>query len=228
MQNVIATTSSAISDACPPVTVERIACDSDNCYIVRGGSSSVLVDTCRARHRNEVMRACEDAGICAILLTHGHFDHCQNAASLSSRFGVPILMHAADEELARDNASLAMKFASPLGAILAAKSKREFKREVIEPFEVDEYLDEGDTLERFGIDARVVTLPGHTLGSIGVCCGEAGMIVGDALIAVPSPRKSLMYADRTLMDDSAAKIADLNPCTIWYGHGEPSGNWLAS
>ena len=210
----------------PAIDVVRVASGSDNCYIVKSPSSSILVDTCKTSAREQVLSAAREHGVCAIVLTHGHFDHCQNAAYLSRKLGIPVAMNAIDYELSCDNALQKMHSNTPLGMILRIKSAREFKTEVIEPFRVASFISEGDSLAQYGVDARVVGLPGHTLGSIGIDLGEGGLIVGDALINVPNARKTMIYADAAAMEQSAERIAGLGKRTLYYGHGEPTENWL--
>lgn len=207
--------------------VTRIECGSENCYIVKEGTAAVLVDTCSEKARERVADAARSFGVRAIVLTHGHFDHCQNAAFIAAELDIPILMHEADIALARDNTVQLMHARTFLGHVLRAKSAREFRTYAIEPFEVARTLSDGDSLEDLGISARVIGLPGHTAGSIGIDVGAAGVIVGDELIAIPSARKAMIYFDEEQMERSAERIAALGERTIWYGHGNPTGNWLA-
>ena len=41
----------------------------------------------------------------AVLLTHGHFDHCWSAAAVAGRFGCPVYLSAAGEPGLRRRAS---------------------------------------------------------------------------------------------------------------------------
>ena len=76
-------------------------------------------------------------------------------------------------------------------------------------FAPDVFLKDGDSLGRYGISAKVIGLPGHTKGSIGIDCGEAGVIVGDALMNMFYPTVSMLYGDRNTMLQSAEKLQGL-------------------
>ena len=57
-------------------------------------------------------------------------------------------------------------------------------------FKPDIYLEDGQELSGYGCDARVVHIPGHTRGSIGVLTGGGDIICGDLLIGSRKPKKN--------------------------------------
>ena len=79
--------------------IHRIACGTDNCYIVAQGNDALLVDTGTAAFCDKVREACSRYTLKLIVLTHPHFDHAENAAFLSEHFSVPVAVHEADLEL---------------------------------------------------------------------------------------------------------------------------------
>lgn len=218
-------------------SVERIACGNVNCYLVRGPAGAILVDTGRAAQREKVLNACRGAGVRLLVLTHGHVDHVQNAAFLAEALGVPIAMSPADAGLARDNCSRALKGRGLMGKALLAASVRSFRRDPIPAFAASVWLEDGDRLDEYGVPARVLALPGHTAGSIGLDLpegrplGGAGpdwaggqTLVGDALMNMGRPGLSLLYEDREALAESGRVIAGLGERRIWFGHGGPVGN----
>ena len=50
---------------------------------------------------------------------------------------------------------------------------------VYEPFEPDVLLEDGQDLSSYGLDARVVLLPGHSRGSIGILTGDGSLFCGE-------------------------------------------------
>ena len=99
------------------------------------------------------------------------------------------------------------------------------------------WLEDGDRLDEYGVPARVLALPGHTAGSIGLDLpegrplGGAGpdwaggqTLVGDALMNMGRPGLSLLYEDREALAESGRVIAGLGERRIWFGHGGPVGN----
>ena len=64
--------------------IHRIQCGNVNCYIIENGTSGILVDTGKKESIKKVIEACRAYGVKLIVLTHGHFDHAENAADRKS------------------------------------------------------------------------------------------------------------------------------------------------
>ena len=91
-----------------------------------------------------------------------------------------------------------------------------------EPADVDQEVS-GDEIEIAGENARVVHLPGHTPGSIGVFMPKSRVLfTGDASASL-SRRPVLGYfnIDPTQARRSFARLADLNFEIACFGHGPP-------
>ena len=201
--------------------VRRVPCGDVNCHLIQGEQGAVLVDTGRAGYGEKLLPLCQRWDVRLIVLTHGHLDHVQNAAFLSRQLDVPIAMHRADLELLEDNDRQPMQAHRPLGRFLRALSRRGFRDTLLPPFQPDLFLEEGDSLSPFGVEAQVVALPGHTAGSIGLKTGDGALLVGDALFRLFSVSPALLYTDRRQMEESAAKIWALHPTALYFGHGRP-------
>ena len=93
---------------------------------------------------------------------------------------------------------------------------------------VDDRLDDGDVIP-FGTEVRVVHLPGHTEGSIGLHLPHKGaVIVGDALrykfarrLGPPAP--GVTHRPEEAMR-SVEKLLDLDFDTICFSHSPPMRN----
>ena len=202
----------------------RIRCGNVNCYIVENGSGGVLVDTGRREFARRVLEACRRYRVRLIVLTHGHFDHAENAAFLSEALGVPIGMSGRDLDLISSNANQALSAETLLGKVVLSASLREFSRRSMRVFEPEVLLLEGDCLTDYGIDARIVALPGHTEGSIGLDVEETNLVVGDALMNMFYPTVSMLFHNRGAMLESAEKISTLGRRMLYFGHGRPVSN----
>ncbi len=204
--------------------IHRIRCGNVNCYIVENGSGGVLVDTGRREFARRVLEACRRYRVRLIVLTHGHFDHAENAAFLSEALGVPIGMSGRDLDLISSNANQALSAETLLGKVVLSASLREFSRRSMRVFEPEVLLQEGDCLTDYGIDARIVALPGHTEGSIGLDVEETNLVVGDALMNMFYPTVSMLFHNRGAMLESAEKISTLGRRMLYFGHGRPVFN----
>lgn len=204
--------------------IQRIPCGSVNCYLLTRGDTGILVDTGRAGHQSAILAACRPYHISLIVLTHGHIDHAQNAAFLSQALHCPVAMAQGDVELLQDNLAQPLGSRGLFGHLLLSVSLRSMEKDLMEAFTPAVLLKDGDSLQDYGIDAKILALPGHTKGSIGVDAGEAGIIVGDALMHFISPTVSLLYHDRQALLESARKLSALGPRRVYFGHGKPVAN----
>lgn len=85
-------------------------------------------------------------------------------------------------------------------------------------------LEDGEVLD-FGGGARVVSVPGHTEGGIGLHLPAHGVLfTGDAVAAAPEHGGVVMGAfnlDRTRTVESFRKLAALDADVACFGHGDP-------
>ena len=162
--------------------VQRIKCGFVNCYIVSDGDSGILVDTGKKDNLDAVVKACKPYKIKLIVLTHAHCDHAENAADLSKILGAPIAMHKDDVNLIESNNNQSLKAKAFLGKIILSASLKEFSRSKMKAFTPSVFLKDGDDLTEYDISAKVIGLPGHTKGSIGVDVDGKELMVGDALM----------------------------------------------
>lgn len=206
--------------------VQRIVCGNGNCYLISNNKNAVLVDTGREKYRQTVLDACKPYQVRLLVLTHGHLDHMENAAFLSQALHIPIAMHRADLELLEDNLKQSLSAHSILGKIVLAASIKTFQIvEHIPEIVPNVFLKDGDSLDSYGVpDIKIVGLPGHTDGSIGLDVEGRDLIVGDALMNMFYPTISMLYHDREVMLQSVEKIEKIGPRTIHFGHGKPVEN----
>jgi glyoxylase-like metal-dependent hydrolase (beta-lactamase superfamily II) len=206
------------------LNIQRIKCGNGNCYILEQDGKAILVDTARTKYKEIILEKCHKFNVSLIVLTHPHIDHCQNAAYLAKQLKVPIAMCKFDEQLIYDNLKQPLYADTLLGKLVLKLSNKAFTEEEIQLFKPEILLSDGDSLYDFGINARIVALPGHTKGSIGIDLGLDGVIVGDALMNMFYPTVSMLYGDYNSMLLSAKKISGMGDIKIYFGHGKPRMN----
>ena len=195
-----------------------------NCYLVQTGSGFVLIDTGTSNKRGELEEAltragCQPGDLKLIILTHGDFDHTGNAAYLRERFGARIGMHRADVGMAEQGDMFWNR--SSGNALLRRLAPLLFRFPKSRRFRPDLYLAEGEDLSGFGFTARVLSIPGHSQGSIGILTDSGDLFCGDLFENSKEP------ATNSLMDDPAACEASLEKLrgpeinTVYPGHGQP-------
>ena len=193
-------------------TVTWIKCKTDNCYLVSDGKDAFLVDTGSAESYDKVLEECSKYNMKLIVLTHTHFDHAENAAKLSKHFGIPVACHEADVELFESFDKQPMESYGIVGKVVLGTSLKVLRQTKVEKPDNLIFIKDGDNLSAYGFDAKIIGLPGHTKGSVGVDVEGKYLIVGDELDNWISPATGHLYND------------GLGERTIYYGHGKPTGN----
>ena len=100
----------------------------------------------------------------AVLNTHGHVDHIGANVDIVQKYGVPLMIHAADEGL------LQVSDFIELSLLLGAKNSPA----------PDRLLADGDEIAVGRRSLRVIHIPGHTPGSVGFVHGGL-LFSGDTL-----------------------------------------------
>lgn len=206
------------------VDVHRIVSGNVNCYIVTNKDKAILIDTGRKKYREKILEKCKEYHVSLIVLTHGHMDHCQNAAYLANALRIPVAMSEKDMDMIPNNRKQPMSAKTFLGKIVLLVSLSSFEKDSLDVFEPTIYLKNGGNLNEYGIDAKVVELPGHTNGSIGLEIEGDKLFVGDALMNMFYPTVSMLYVDEQEMLSTAKNISELGERTIYFGHGKLKQN----
>lgn len=100
------------------VKIHRIASGNVNCYIVADNDKAILIDTGRKKYCEKILERCKKFHVNLIVLTHGHMDHCQNAAYLDEALHIPIAINKNDMDLIPDNRKQSLLAKTFLGKIV--------------------------------------------------------------------------------------------------------------
>jgi glyoxylase-like metal-dependent hydrolase (beta-lactamase superfamily II) len=195
-----------------------------NCYLVATATGFVLVDTGasnkRAELENELNRAgCKPGNLDLIVLTHGDFDHTGNAAYLREKFGAKIAMHRDDAAMAEEGDMFSNR--SSGNWLLRTMAPVLFRFPKSHRFTPDLYIEEGTDLSEFGFDARVLSIPGHSQGSIGILTAGGELFCGDLLENEKEPALNSIMDNRAAAEGSVEKLKGLQIKTVYPGHGGP-------
>ena len=192
-------------------------------YIIHGNKESILIDTGTEKYRDKVLNACQRANVRLILLTHGHFDHCQNALYLSKSLNCSVGISAEDSELLQKSTKRKVYGKGIWGNFYAWASNCNIKKCKIDPVNSITVLENEMSLQEYGIDGKVIKLPGHTIGSVGVLLQTGEAFIGDAMQNIISPSMAWCYEDYEKAEESVKLIHRINPKKIYCGHGKMFG-----
>jgi hydroxyacylglutathione hydrolase len=199
-----------------------------NCYLVKTVDGFILIDTGFANKRATLERemekeGCRPGNLKLIVLTHGDADHAGNSAYLREKYGAKIAMHPDDWGMVErgdmgwnrkakpDKMSIVFKI---LGTLIMAFSKAN----QFDLFKPDLAVDEGFDLSEYGADAKVLHIPGHSKGSIGILTSDGDLFCGDLLYNMPG---FFMADDAAAYNASLDKLSRLGIKTVYPGHGKP-------
>ena len=195
-----------------------ICCGNVNCYLVDCGDFAILIDTAKEKYREFLLEKLKSYTIPLIILTHGHYDHTGNAAFLAKHFNSKIAMHKEDYNLSKNNLTNTIYSNSFLGPLFKKASLWDFKNTNVDDFEPDIFLEDGQTLANFNVDAKILHLPGHTKGSLGLLINNNELIAGDIFMNFLYPCESIVAEDIDMLRKSISKIDSLNLNVLYPGH----------
>jgi glyoxylase-like metal-dependent hydrolase (beta-lactamase superfamily II) len=195
-----------------------------NAYLLRAGDDFVLVDTGAPNAQGRLQTSLESLGcrpgrLKLIVITHGDFDHTGSAAYLRSAFACPIGMHADDAPMAERGDMFVNR--TPPNALLRALIPRLIGFGRSHRFSPDVRLTDGASLEEYGLPTRVIGIPGHSKGSIGILTAEGDLLCGDLYESTRRPALNSLIDDQPTALASDARVRGLGLRTVYPGHGGP-------
>ena len=142
-----------------------------------------------------------------------------NAAYLREKFGVKMAMHYDDSGMVergnmfwnREKSNILIRMIAPI-LFKFGKSER---------FKPDSYIADGDDLSEHGFDARVLHIPGHSRGSIGILTADSNLFCGDLLENTDKPGLNSIIDALTAANASVEKLKSLEIKIVHPGHGKP-------
>lgn len=222
----------------------RIDLNGVNCYLGKEGSNFILFDTgghmildktftdrCEVLMSELERFGCKPGNLKLIILTHGDIDHIANAKLISEKYQTKIAMHAGDLELVEsltiEKMMQCFNFKSVILKIIFQIMKKPIKKistkilDTLKTFRPDILLNEGDCLLEYGFNAKILHVPGHTEGSIGVLTENGDLIAGDIFMNNKKPGIAPNAYDFKILAKSVARLKTMNINTVYPGHGLP-------
>lgn len=205
--------------------IKPIELDFVNVYLVRADDGFILIDTGMPFHwerlEKELIRAgCLPDKLKLVIITHGDRDHIGNCAKFQAKYKVKVAIHQADAFMAEGTTMLKRKVRT-LAAKIRMLKVRFFGPKIILPkFKPDMFLDDNQSLEVYGLKAKIIHLAGHTRGSIGVLTEDGDLFSGDTLVNTKKPDIAVYVDSFSDLKNSLAKLKKLNIKKVYPGHGK--------
>ena len=173
-----------------------------NCYLLCDETEKLCAVVDPGGDAARVAAAVVDTGCapCAILLTHGHYDHTGGVAELRAKWpDVPVYLNHRDQY--EGDAYLQQLFPPVPGA---------------------KDYDEGDTIQVGGLTVDVMATPGHSEGSVTLRCGDV-LLCGDTLFAGSCGRTDFPGGSVKKIMASLKRLGSLEgDLQVYPGHMETS------
>lgn len=146
----------------------------------------------------------EQVALESVVLTHGHWDHLGDAASICLAQGVPLVAHADDAWIIEDPVAFGFLPLPVAGAV------------------IDRVVREKDRVAVGDLQFEIFHVPGHTPGHIALYeANERVLFAGDVLFSGGIGRTDFPRGDYdTLMRSITVALGELpDDTTVYPGHG---------
>ncbi len=195
-----------------------------NCHLVERAGEFILIDTGRSKYRRvleqELAKAgCRPGNLKFILLTHGDFDHCGNAAYLRRKYEAKIAMHRDDLGMVKDGNMFWNRHEPNI--VVRSMMKLMIRLGEEDRFNPDYFLEDNEPLTELGFEAKSLQIPGHSKGSVGFLTAQGDIFCGDLLANRSKPGLWSIIDDMPAALASVDRLLDLEIQIVYPGHGDP-------
>ena len=221
--------------------ITRILAGRSNAYLVACGKINLLVDTGKSSSGNRLLKRLNallppGTGLDFLVLTHTHFDHCQNVTLLQKHYGggsrngdgFRIIMHEREKYCA-------IKGFTPLPegtnwltkGIVKIGNHLNKKRFSYKPFIPDILTSLQTDMADSGCSVRLLETPGHSPGSLSVIIDDEIVIVGDAMFGIFPNSVFPPFAENVAeMIKTWQRLLETGASLFLPGHGREIGRGL--
>ena len=199
-----------------------------NVYLIKS-RAPILVDSGTYGDMRDLERALTENGvrlrdIRLVVVTHAHADHAGLAADLHQLTGAKIVLGAGDVTQAATGKNDDLKPTSFIARVAKPTIPSNFPE-----FAPDLPVSEPLALAPWGVDGRVVQMPGHTPGSVVLILANHTAFVGDEMLGgwyggaffPKSPGEHYYQADPVQNWQNIATLVHQGIETFYLGHGGP-------
>jgi len=198
-----------------------------NAFLIKINEGFILIDTGVSMYWEKLESELIAVGslpdkIKLVIITHGDFDHTGNCAKLQEKYKCKIAMHKDDAFMAENGVFPKRKVKTFTAKIFMyiRKLKRRGKF-TFDKFKPDVYLTEGQDLKEYGLNAKIIHIPGHTKGSIGIITDDGILFAGDIFTNRKKPDTATYIENSGELKNSMNRLKTMNIKTIYPGHGKP-------
>ena len=188
-----------------------------NLYVIKGENGDILIDTGFIGMKRALKRWLDKFNIKLVILTHAHVDHTWNAAYIKNLYKCKLALSKDDIENI-DNRNIKSTPSTNKHKNWTKLMNFGMKKFIPQKYKIDMKLNNNQIIKKYGLDLKIVSLPGHTDGSIGVLYKDY-LFAGDALVnRKKQPQIAYQNQHNKKALSSYQKIMELAPKIIFVGH----------
>lgn len=204
-----------------------------NAFLVSSGEKYILIDTGRKSKWEELKNKLDELGVnensmAALILTHTHFDHAENAYKIKENYKTNLIVHKSEEGFIRNGSNPVIKGTNlATGSITRILGESLRKLYKYKSADCDIMVEDNFNLVDFGFEAYILHTPGHSIGSLSIIIDDEIAIVGDAMFGVFKNSVFPPYAeDLVTMIKSWKKLLNTGCSLFIPAHGTENSKEL--
>lgn len=194
--------------------------NASNIGVIKTGTEAVLIDSgLDDSTAQKVLKLLKREGIqpVALINTHAHADHCGGNAYLKDKTDIEIYVSRLEAGLVET------PYLEPLYLFSGASPIGDLKNKFLQArdSEIDHIVDETESLIINGVELEIISLPGHTVGQIGI--GISGVLFcGDAVFSKGALKKHkmLFHTDINQQKETLSLLKESNYDYYLPSHGK--------
>lgn len=197
-----------------------------NSILLVNGSNSVIIDTGVSGHINrfkllfkQFQLKPSDIGL--IILTHTHYDHTGNLKALVNLTGTKVLVHKNEFQNLKNGFTPIPTGQGKYSRIISKLGRMLYPSFASPQTFIADYVNENEfDLQKFGIEGKIISTPGHSNGSQSVVLNKT-LIAGDTFVNLKNGDIFPPFANEPIiLLETWQKIFDMGIEIIYPGHGK--------
>jgi glyoxylase-like metal-dependent hydrolase (beta-lactamase superfamily II) len=208
------------------IKIYQVLARRSNAYLILTSNTAILVDTGKRSSVKQLLRNLsnilhENQTLDYLILTHTHFDHCQNAARLQKQFGCKIVVSEHEQQFLSEGNTPLPKGTNFIARFLIKLGKNMGKLFMFEPFKADIVVTERMMIPEGNSKIEILLTPGHSAGSLTILVDNEIAIVGDTLFGIFPNSVFPPFADDVELLHKSWKSLLKTSCQLFLpGHGK--------
>jgi len=198
-----------------------------NAYIITG-EKAVMVDTGMTTTKEKLADMCHSCGIEPemielLIITHEHVDHFYHAAWIREMTGAKVVCHYEAAETLIKGLSPVVIPRSMTGIRAYAEARIHPPCRDVPAVVPDILIRDVWDLKPYGIEGKIVPVPGHSRGSVAVVMDNGGAIVGDTFLKshFSDELEIAFFAEVPEKLDDSIRFLIESSDIFYSGHGGP-------